>query len=95
MGAARRVSDRRERRRVANFGGCLGPNGIGIVKDATAAGLYFLAAPLLFAVLMTFAACAALRPPPPAAGALARESQTYGASVSARHAAIFEAGQTP
>lgn len=62
---------------LANLGGYLGPYGIGIIKDATgslAAGLYFLAATLLFAVLMTFAVRAALRPQPPASGALARES---------------------
>lgn len=42
---------------LANLGGYIGPFGIGYIKDATgstAGGLYFLAAMLLFAVLMTF-----------------------------------------
>ncbi|KVL30740.1 MFS transporter [Burkholderia sp. MSMB1835] len=62
---------------LANLGGYLGPYGIGLIKAATgslAAGLYFLAATLLFAVLMTFVVRAALRVPEPAAGAFAGES---------------------
>lgn len=52
---------------LANLGGYFGPYGIGVIKDATgslAAGLYFLAAMLLFAVLMAFVVRAALRPAP-------------------------------
>ncbi|CAG9266543.1 Putative tartrate transporter [Paraburkholderia unamae] len=51
---------------LANLGGYLGPYGIGLIKDATgslAAGLYFLAATLVFAVLVTFAVRAVLRTP--------------------------------
>ncbi|EDT05460.1 major facilitator superfamily MFS_1 [Burkholderia ambifaria IOP40-10] len=62
---------------LANLGGYFGPYGIGLIKASTgslAAGLYFLAATLLFAVLMTFVVRAALRAPEPAAGAFARES---------------------
>ncbi|NIE63291.1 MFS transporter [Burkholderia sp. Ax-1719] len=65
---------------LANLGGYLGPYGIGLIKDATgslAAGLYFLAATLLVAVLATFAVRAALRTPVQSDGAnvkLARES---------------------
>lgn len=62
---------------LANLGGYAGPYGIGLIKAATgslAAGLYFLAATLLFAVLMTFVVRAALRTPEPAARAFARES---------------------
>ncbi|MBB3257400.1 sugar phosphate permease [Paraburkholderia bannensis] len=65
---------------LANLGGYLGPYGIGLIKDATgslAAGLYFLAATLVVAVLATFAVRAALRAPAPGASAdvkLARES---------------------
>ncbi|OXI65460.1 MFS transporter [Burkholderia sp. AU28863] len=62
---------------LANLGGYVGPYGIGLIKASTgslAAGLYFLAATLLFAVLMTFVVRAALRAPEPAAGAFARES---------------------
>jgi len=62
---------------LANLGGYLGPYGIGLIKDATgslAAGLYFLAATLVFAVLVTFAVRAALRTPPRGAGNLASES---------------------
>ncbi|GJG98551.1 MFS transporter [Cupriavidus pauculus] len=50
---------------LANLGGYLGPFGIGVIKDATgsiAAGLYFLAAMLVFAVVMTFVVRAALEP---------------------------------
>ncbi|MBB3016248.1 MFS transporter [Cupriavidus alkaliphilus] len=50
---------------LANLGGYFGPYGIGVIKDATgslAAGLYFLAAMLLFAVGMAFVVRAALRP---------------------------------
>jgi MFS-type transporter involved in bile tolerance (Atg22 family) len=50
---------------LANLGGYFGPYGIGVIKDATgslAAGLYFLAVMLLFAVLMAFVVRAALRP---------------------------------
>ncbi|SPS01484.1 MFS transporter [Cupriavidus taiwanensis] len=50
---------------LANLGGYFGPYGIGVIKDATgslAAGLYFLAAMLLFAVVMAFVVRAALRP---------------------------------
>ncbi|WP_322784969.1 MFS transporter [Cupriavidus cauae] len=53
---------------LANLGGYLGPYGIGLIKDATgslAAGLYFLAAMLVFAVLMTFVVRAALEPRTP------------------------------
>ncbi|CAJ0811132.1 Quinolone resistance transporter [Ralstonia wenshanensis] len=42
---------------LSNLGGYLGPYGMGILKDATgslSAGLYFLAAALAFAVVMTF-----------------------------------------
>ncbi len=51
---------------------------MGLIKDATgslAAGLYFLAATLLFAVLMTFVVRAALARPPrdERDGALARQ----------------------
>jgi hypothetical protein len=49
---------------LANLGGYVGPYGIGLVKDATgslAAGLYFLAATLLFAVMMAFVVKSALR----------------------------------
>ncbi|HDR9072326.1 TPA: MFS transporter [Burkholderia vietnamiensis] len=62
---------------LANLGGYAGPYGIGLIKAATgslAAGLYFLAATLLFAVLMTFVVRAALRTPDPAARAFVRES---------------------
>ncbi|WP_423393421.1 MFS transporter [Burkholderia sp. LMG 21824] len=62
---------------LANLGGYVGPYGIGLIKQATgslAAGLYFLAATLLFAVLITFVVRATLRAPQSAAGALARES---------------------
>lgn len=62
---------------LATPGGYLGPNGIGLIKDATgslAAGLDFLAATLVFAVLVTFAVRAALRTPPAHAGGLASES---------------------
>ncbi|MBN3857257.1 MFS transporter [Paraburkholderia sp. Ac-20340] len=51
---------------LANLGGYLGPYGVGLIKDATgslAAGLYFLAATLVIAVLATFAVRAALRTP--------------------------------
>ncbi|WP_414439387.1 MFS transporter [Burkholderia sp. 22PA0106] len=50
---------------LANLGGYFGPWGVGVIKDATgslAAGLYFLAATLLVAVLAAFAVRAALRP---------------------------------
>ncbi|SOY58419.1 putative transport protein (MFS family) [Cupriavidus taiwanensis] len=50
---------------LANLGGYFGPYGIGVIKDATgslAAGLYFLAAMLVFAVVMAFVVRAALRP---------------------------------
>ncbi|WP_414217393.1 MFS transporter [Cupriavidus necator] len=50
---------------LANLGGYFGPYGIGVIKDATgslAAGLYFLAVMLLFAVVMAFVVRAALRP---------------------------------
>lgn len=50
---------------LANLGGYLGPYGVGMIKDATgslSAGLYFLAAMLLLAVVMTFVVRAALRP---------------------------------
>ncbi|QGZ65848.1 MFS transporter [Paraburkholderia acidisoli] len=63
---------------LANLGGYLGPYGIGIIKDATgslAAGLYFLAATLVFAALVTFAVRAALRTPPRRAGDLAGEAR--------------------
>ncbi|WP_354685246.1 MFS transporter [Cupriavidus necator] len=56
---------------LANLGGYFGPYGIGVIKDATgslAAGLYFLAAMLLFAVLMAFVVRAALRPAAAPAG---------------------------
>jgi nitrate/nitrite transporter NarK len=49
---------------LANLGGYVGPYGIGLIKDATgslAAGLYFLAATLLFAVMMGFVVKSALR----------------------------------
>ncbi|MCA8091086.1 MFS transporter [Burkholderia anthina] len=62
---------------LANLGGYFGPYGIGLIKALTgslAAGLYFLAATLLFAVLMTFVVRAALRAPEPAPGAFADES---------------------
>ncbi|NTX27208.1 MFS transporter [Burkholderia pyrrocinia] len=62
---------------LANLGGYVGPYGIGLIKQATgslAAGLYFLATTLLFAVLITFVVRATLRAPQPAAGTLARES---------------------
>ena len=42
---------------LANLGGYFGPYGIGVIKNATgslSAGLYFLAAALVFAVMMTF-----------------------------------------
>ncbi|MGS1003873.1 MFS transporter [Burkholderia glumae] len=63
---------------LANLGGYFGPYGVGLIKDATgslAAGLYFLAATLLFAVLMTFVVRAALARPPrdERDGALARQ----------------------
>ncbi|AJY39753.1 major Facilitator Superfamily protein [Burkholderia humptydooensis] len=61
---------------LANLGGYVGPYGIGLIKDATgslAAGLYFLAATLAFAVPMTFVVRAALRAPQPDAGGLAGE----------------------
>lgn len=48
---------------LANLGGYLGPYGIGLIKEATgslAAGLYFLAAALLFAVVMAYVVRAAL-----------------------------------
>lgn len=48
---------------LANLGGYFGPYGIGVIKDATgslAAGLYFLAVMLLFAVFMTFVVRAVL-----------------------------------
>jgi nitrate/nitrite transporter NarK len=51
---------------LANLGGYVGPYGIGLIKDATgslAAGLYFLAATLLFAVAMAFVVRSALRLP--------------------------------
>ncbi|WP_261525769.1 MFS transporter [Burkholderia multivorans] len=63
---------------LANLGGYVGPYGIGLIKQATgslAAGLYFLAATLLFAALITFAVRAALRAPQRAGDALARESR--------------------
>ena len=50
---------------LANLGGYIGPYGIGLIKDATgslAAGLYFLAAMLVFAVVMAFVVRAALEP---------------------------------
>ncbi|SPA34018.1 putative transport protein (MFS family) [Cupriavidus taiwanensis] len=50
---------------LANLGGYFGPYGIGVIKDATgslAAGLYFLSAMLVFAVVMAFVVRAALRP---------------------------------
>ncbi|WP_321888757.1 MFS transporter [Paraburkholderia bannensis] len=62
---------------LANLGGYLGPYGIGLIKDATgslAAGLYFLAATLVVAVLATFAVRAALRTPVQSESALVRES---------------------
>ncbi|CAD6556764.1 Quinolone resistance transporter [Paraburkholderia hiiakae] len=62
---------------LANLGGYLGPYGIGLIKDATgslAAGLYFLAATLVFAVLVTFAVRAVLRTPQRGTGELASES---------------------
>ncbi|WP_070106941.1 MFS transporter [Burkholderia plantarii] len=63
---------------LANLGGYFGPYGVGVIKDATgslAAGLYFLAATLLFAVLMTFVVRAALaRPRGERDGTLARQS---------------------
>lgn len=58
---------------LANLGGYLGPYGIGLIKEATgslAAGLYFLAATLVFAVLVTFAVRATLRPHPRTEGSL-------------------------
>ncbi|MBB1636150.1 MFS transporter [Cupriavidus sp. UME77] len=51
---------------LANLGGYLGPYGIGLIKDATgklASGLYFLAAMLVFAVIMTFVVRSALETP--------------------------------
>jgi len=51
---------------LANLGGYVGPYGIGLIKDATgnlAAGLYFLAATLLFAAAMTFVVRRALPAP--------------------------------
>jgi MFS family permease len=48
---------------LANLGGYFGPWGIGVIKDATgslAAGLYFLAATLLVAVVVSFVVRAAL-----------------------------------
>ncbi|ACB96640.1 MFS transporter [Beijerinckia indica] len=48
---------------LANLGGYIGPYGIGLLKDATgstAAGLYFLAAVLLFGVFMAFVVRASL-----------------------------------
>ena len=51
---------------LANLGGYVGPYGIGLIKDATgslAAGLYFLAATLVFAVAITFVVRSALRVP--------------------------------
>jgi MFS family permease len=51
---------------LANLGGYVEPYGIGLIKDATgslAAGLYFLAATLMFAVAMTFVVRSALRVP--------------------------------
>ncbi|MEM5403529.1 MFS transporter [Paraburkholderia unamae] len=62
---------------LANLGGYLGPYGIGLIKDATgslAAGLYFLAATLVFAVLVTFAVRAVLRTPGRGTAELASES---------------------
>ncbi|WP_124095251.1 MFS transporter [Burkholderia gladioli] len=56
---------------IANLGGYFGPYSVGLIKDATgslAAGLYFLAATLLVAVLMAFAVRAALRASTPAGG---------------------------
>ncbi len=61
---------------IANLGGYFGPYSVGLIKDATgslAAGLYFLAATLLVAVLMAFAVRAALRASTPA-GALAGDA---------------------
>ncbi|KAF1050216.1 MFS transporter [Xylophilus sp.] len=57
---------------LANLGGYLGPYGIGLIKEATgslAAGLYFLAAVLLFAVVMAYVVRAALPAAPRAAAA--------------------------
>ncbi|ACC75736.1 MFS transporter [Paraburkholderia phymatum] len=51
---------------LANLGGYVGPYGIGLIKDATgslAAGLYFLAVTLLFAVVITFVVRASLPEP--------------------------------
>ena len=51
---------------LANLGGYVGPYGIGLIKDATgslAAGLYFLSATLLFAVVITFVVRASLPEP--------------------------------
>lgn len=48
---------------IANLGGYFGPYAIGVIKDATGSlngGLYFLAAALLFVVVMTFVVRAAL-----------------------------------
>ncbi|MDR3100813.1 MAG: MFS transporter [Paraburkholderia sp.] len=62
---------------LANLGGYFGPYGVGLIKDATgslAAGLYFLAATLVFAALVTFVVRAALRPSPRGGGAVASES---------------------
>ncbi|MEM5341147.1 MFS transporter [Paraburkholderia azotifigens] len=55
---------------LANLGGYVGPYGIGLIKDATgslAAGLYFLSATLLFAVVITFVVRASLPEPKAAA----------------------------
>ncbi|MDK2657758.1 MFS transporter [Cupriavidus consociatus] len=60
---------------LANLGGYFGPYGIGVIKDATgslAAGLYFLSAMLVFAVVMAFVVRAALRPATRAGAARAR-----------------------
>jgi hypothetical protein len=51
---------------LTNLGGYLGPYGIGLIKDATgslAAGPYFLAATLVFAVVITFVVRSALHAP--------------------------------
>jgi MFS family permease len=51
---------------IGNLGGYFGPAGIGLIKDRTgslAAGLYFLAAMLLVAVVVTFVVRAALDKP--------------------------------
>jgi nitrate/nitrite transporter NarK len=51
---------------IGNLGGYFGPAGVGFIKDRTGsltAGLYFLAATLLVAVIVTFAVRAALERP--------------------------------